>query len=74
MLVRLIIQGLCANFGVRTTSLVTLMALEKVCTKYDLDGGMMRIDDPGYKGIVFFATNPKRQEEEKKRRNRNGGK
>jgi hypothetical protein len=50
------------------TSLVTLMVLEKVCTKYDLDGGVMSIDDPGYKGIVFFATNPKRQEEEKKRK------
>ena len=45
------------------TGLVTLMALKRVCTKYDLDGGVVRIDDPEYKGIVFFATNPKRQEE-----------
>ena len=44
------------------TCIVTLMALEKVCTKYDLSGGIMRIDDPGYKGIVYFATNPKREE------------
>lgn len=45
------------------TCLVTLMALEKVCTKYDLDGGVMMIDDPGYKGVVLFATNPKKQSE-----------
>lgn len=45
------------------TCLVTLMALERVCTKYDLDGGVMMIDDSEYKGVVFFATNPKKQEE-----------
>lgn len=44
------------------TCLVTLMTLEKICTKYDLEGGVMMIDDPGYKGVVFFATNPKKQE------------
>ena len=44
------------------TCLLTLMALEKVCTKHDLDGGVMMINDPGYKGKVFFATNPKKQE------------
>lgn len=44
------------------TCLVTLMALEAICSKYDLDGGVMMIDDPGYKGVVFFATNPKKQE------------
>lgn len=44
------------------TCLITLMALEKICTKYDLDGGVMVIDDLGYKGIVFFGTNPKREE------------
>ncbi len=40
------------------TGLVTLIALEKVCKKYDLDGGIVMIDDLGYKGIIFFATNP----------------
>jgi hypothetical protein len=44
------------------TCLVTLIALERVCTKYDLDGGLMMIDDLGYKGTVFFATNPKKME------------
>ncbi|MES2224199.1 MAG: DUF5677 domain-containing protein [Patescibacteria group bacterium] len=48
------------------TSLVTLMALEVVCAKYDLDGGIMSIDEPGYKGTVFFATNRKKAEEEMK--------
>jgi len=47
------------------TCLITLMALEKVCTRYDLNGGVVIIDDPGYKGIVFFATNPKRQKKAK---------
>lgn len=45
------------------TLLVTLDALKSICEKYDLDGGVMIIDDPGYKGVVFFATNPKKQEE-----------
>lgn len=45
------------------TCLVTLLALEKVCTKYDLDGGVMVIDDPGYKATVLFATNPEKQGE-----------
>lgn len=45
------------------TLIITLMALEKVCLKYDLDGGMMTIDDLGYKGTVSFATNPRRAEE-----------
>mgnify|MGYP003393233789 FL=1 len=46
------------------TCLITLMALEKICTKYDLDGGVMVIDDLGYKGTVLFATNPKKIETE----------
>lgn len=45
------------------TLLVTLEALKSVCERYDLDGGVMIIDDPGYKGVIFFATNPKKQEE-----------
>ncbi len=48
------------------TALVTLMALEVVCAKYDLEGGIMSIDEPGYKGTVLFATNRKRAEEEMK--------
>lgn len=44
------------------TCLITLMALERVCTRYDLDGGVMMIDDLGYKGTVFFATNPQKME------------
>jgi hypothetical protein len=44
------------------TCLITLIALERVCTKYDLDGGVMMIDDLGYKGTVLFATNPKKME------------
>ncbi|MFA6446123.1 MAG: DUF5677 domain-containing protein [Candidatus Paceibacterota bacterium] len=48
------------------TCLITLMALEVVCIKYDLDGGIMMIDEPGYIGQVFFATNPKKAEEDMK--------
>lgn len=48
------------------TCLVTLMGLKDVCTKYDLNGGIMMIDEPGYIGHVFFATNPKKAEEEMK--------
>lgn len=48
------------------TALVALMALEAVCARYDLEGGIMSIDEPGYKGTVFFATNRKRAEEEMK--------
>lgn len=44
------------------TCLVSLMALEAVCTKYDLDGGVMVIEDLGYKGTIFFSTNPKKSE------------
>ncbi len=44
------------------TCLITLMSLESVCTKYDLDGGIMVIEDSGYKGTVVFATNPKKAE------------
>lgn len=44
------------------TCLITLMSLEAVCVKYDLDGGVMVIDDLGYKGPVVFATNPKKME------------
>lgn len=42
------------------TCIMTLMALMDVCIKYDLDGGFMVIDDPEYKGTVFFSTNPMR--------------
>ncbi len=49
------------------TSLVTLMALQDVCVKYDLDGGIMIIDDPGYEGTIVFATNSKNVEEDVKR-------
>jgi hypothetical protein len=45
------------------TCVITLMALEVVCLKYDLDGGIILIDEPGYKGTLFFATNPKKAEE-----------
>lgn len=48
------------------TCLITLIALERVCSRYDLDGGIMMIDDLGYKGTVFFATNPKKAEEDMK--------
>jgi hypothetical protein len=47
------------------TIMFMLMGLKSVCEKYDLDGGFMVIDDPGYKGIVFFSTNPKKEEEER---------
>jgi len=40
--------------------LVVLESLRKICERYDFDGGVMIIDDP--KGVVFFATNPKKQE------------
>lgn len=46
------------------TALVTLEALKSICEKYDLDGGVMFvIDEPGYKGDIAFATNPKKMEE-----------
>jgi hypothetical protein len=48
------------------TCVITLMSLKEVCTKYDLDGGIMMIDEPGYIGHVFFATNPKKAKEEMK--------
>lgn len=48
------------------TSLVTLMALQDVCVKYDLDGGIMIIDDLGYKGTIIFATNSRKAEEDMK--------
>jgi hypothetical protein len=44
------------------TCLVTLIALEKICIEHDLDGGVMMIDDPGYEGTIFFATNPNKIE------------
>lgn len=44
------------------TYIITLMSLEAVCVKYNLDGGVMIIDDLGYKGNVVFATNPKKME------------
>ena len=48
------------------TCVIVLMSLKAVCTKYDLDGGFMVIDEPGYIGHVFFATNPKKAEEDMK--------
>ena len=48
------------------TVMFILMGLKCMCEKYDLDGGFMVIDDPGYKGIVFFSTNPKKEEERNK--------
>lgn len=48
------------------TCLIALIALERVCSRYDLDGGLMMIDDLGYKGTIFFATNPKKAEEDMK--------
>lgn len=48
------------------TCVITLMSLKAVCIKYDLDGGIMMIDEPGYIGHVFFATNPKKAEEDMK--------
>jgi superfamily I DNA and/or RNA helicase len=44
------------------TSIVTLTALQDVCVKYNLDGGIMMIDDMGYKATIFFATNPNKAE------------
>ncbi len=44
------------------TTLVTLIALLQVCTRYDLDGSVMVIDDLGYTGALFFATNPSKHE------------
>ncbi len=48
------------------TCIVTLMALMVVCLKYDLEGGIVMVDEPGYIGKVFFATNPKKAEEDMK--------
>jgi hypothetical protein len=48
------------------TCLVTLTALAVVCVRYNLDGGIVMIDEPGYIGKVFFATNPKKAEEDMK--------
>jgi hypothetical protein len=47
------------------TVLFMLKSLESVCTRYDLDGGVMVIDDPGYIGTIFYATNPKKTEGER---------
>ena len=46
--------------------LINAEALRRICEKYDLDGAVIKIDDPGYKGIVFHSTNPKKQEEREK--------
>lgn len=40
------------------TCIITLTALMDICIKYDLDGGVMVIEEPEYKGTVFFSTNP----------------
>lgn len=45
------------------TIIIVLTALQDVCTRYNLDGGIMMIDDMDYKATVFFATNPKKAEE-----------
>jgi hypothetical protein len=48
------------------TVLFILKSLESVCTRYDLGGGFMVIEDPGYIGTIFFSTNPKKEEERMK--------
>lgn len=48
------------------TCIVTLAALEVICRKYDLDGGIVMIDEPEYAGTIFFATNPRKAEAEMK--------
>jgi hypothetical protein len=40
------------------TCIIALTALMDVCIKYDLNGGGMIIEEPEYKGTVFFSTNP----------------
>ncbi len=45
------------------TLLVVLEALKSICERFDLEGGVMVIDDPGYKGKLFYSTNPKKSEE-----------
>lgn len=40
------------------TCIIALTALMDICIKYDLDGGIMVIEEPEYKGTVFFSTNP----------------
>jgi hypothetical protein len=42
------------------TILVTLLTLQSVCEKLDLDGGIMVIDDSAYDGLIVFSTNPKK--------------
>ncbi len=37
--------------------------LMAVCEKYDLEGHVIIINSPGYKGTVFFHTNPKKAED-----------
>jgi hypothetical protein len=52
--------------------LFTLQALQAICEKYDLDGGIMFIDNyPKTKSTVAYATNPKRREEDMKRMRNN---
>lgn len=47
----------------RDALLVTLDALKTVCEKYDLDGGVMVIDNyPNANAMVMFSTNPKKWE------------
>jgi hypothetical protein len=48
------------------TVMFIMMGLKSMCEQYDLDGGFMVIDDPGYKGIIFFSTNSKKEEERNK--------
>ncbi len=37
-----------------------------LCLKYDLEGGIVMVDEPGYIGKVYFATNQKNAEEDMK--------
>lgn len=48
------------------TCLITLEALKDICVKYDLDGTISMIDNPGYKALILFATNPKKAKERQK--------
>lgn len=48
------------------TVILILMGLKAMCEKYDLEGGFMVIDDPGYIGTLFFTTNAVKEEERTK--------
>jgi len=42
--------------------LVVLGALKSICEKYDLDGGVMIVDDPLRDDVILFSTNPRKHE------------